>query len=169
MVDVNLDVNAFADEVPSGPIPAGRYTVMIAGSVLRDTSTGGKMVVMDFAVDEGQFKGRHLFENLNLWHSNPKVSEISKRQLANIAKSCGFSDVLRRTEELNGRRLVVQVDVDGEYNTVKRHFALAPAGGLLGRAPVSGIVPQPTPPEVSPANLTGQNQPFTNNSNPPWV
>lgn len=174
MVDVNLDIRQFADEVPSGPVPAGRYICMIAGSVIKDTASGGRMIVVDFQIDEGQYRGRHVFENLNLWHSNPTVSEIAKKQLANIAKSCGFSDVLRRTEDLNGRRLALQIEVDGSYNSVKRHYAMAAVpGGIANRGPVaqtaapSGIVPPPTPPAVSPQNLTGQNQPL--GGNPPWV
>lgn len=173
MVDVNLDIRQFADEVPSGPVPAGRYVCQVSGSIIKDTSSGGRMIVVDFQIDEGQFRGRHVFENLNLWHSNPTVSEIAKKQLANIAKSCGFNDVLRRTEELNGRRLALQIEVDGSYNVVKRHYAMtAVPGGISNRqtAPPTnppGIVPPPTPPAVSPQNLTGQNQSL--GGNPPWV
>lgn len=144
MVELNLNLADYQEELPSSPLPPGRYPVVVAMTTVKTTQNGDKMISVDYQVDTGDHRGRHVFENLNLWHKSTTVAEIAKRQLANIARACGITSVLRRTEDLHGKRLYIQVDVDRNYNVVKKHFGVTQVDALGGPArstmpPVSAV------------------------------
>jgi len=52
------------------------------------------MLTAKFQVVEGEFKGRIIFENYLLEHSNPKVPEITFKKLDSYGKAIGLSNGL---------------------------------------------------------------------------
>lgn len=105
-----LNVNDVPEREEFTPVPPGAYTVMIVGSEIKDTKSGGQMIVLELDIQEGDHEGRKLFENLNIKNSNQKAVDIAYRTLAEIGKALGKTSI-KDTEELHNKRLVANVVV----------------------------------------------------------
>jgi hypothetical protein len=128
------------------PIPAGKYLAVITASEMKPTKSGnGSFLELTLQVVEGQFKGRLLWERLNLDNPNPLTVKIARSELAAICRAVGVMEP-RDSCELHNLPLVVSVkqktDADGEMrNEVK---------GYAKRETANGVKPaqnaNPTPP-----------------------
>ena len=115
------------------PIPAGEYPAVITESEIKVTKDGqGQYLKLKIEIIEGEFQGRLIFTNLNLWNQNPKASEIARRELATIAAATGkvgASD----SAEFHNIPMIVKVAVEpgsGEYgpqNRIKMYSAYGQA------------------------------------------
>lgn len=93
-------------------IPAGDYIVMIIDSEFRETKTQtGQYLRLKHKVISGEFKGRILWNNLNLDNPNPVAVEIANKTLNTICKACGKIGV-EDSEELHGIPMIAKVTVD---------------------------------------------------------
>ena len=106
-----LGFNASTVEPASGyePLPAGDYEVVITASDTQNTKAGtGKFVNLELQVLEGRYKGRKLFDRLNLWNPSSKAVEIAMATLSSI---CRAVNVLtpRDTSDLHNRPLLAKV------------------------------------------------------------
>ena len=111
------------------PIPAGEYPAVITESEIKVTKDGqGQYLKLKIEIIEGEFQGRLIFTNLNLWNQNPKAAEIARRELATIAAATGkvgASD----SAEFHNIPMIVKVAVEpgsGEYgpqNRIKMYSA----------------------------------------------
>jgi len=105
-------------------LPPGDYEVAIIDSDMRPTKNGeGEYLELQMDVLDGKWKGRKLFDRLNLKNKNPKAVEIAKATLSSI---CRAVEVLTPNDssDLHGRPLIAQVKVRndpqyGESNEVK--------------------------------------------------
>lgn len=77
------------DDVPDfEPIPAGKYRIQFTTSEMVATKNGnGEYLSMVAEVMDGEFKGRKLFERLNLVNQNEKAVEIAQRTLGSICRA----------------------------------------------------------------------------------
>lgn len=116
-----------ADSVDTGgdfeAIPEGWYKAAIVNDEERDTKAGnGSYIALEFEVLEGEYKGRHLWHNLNLNNPNQKAVEIARSHLAKICKAVGVPKP-KSTAELHGKPLMLKNKVreyDGnKYNDLK--------------------------------------------------
>lgn len=80
------------------PIPAGWYEMEITKSAIKTSKAGANYLALTFTVTEGEYKGRMVFVNLNLWHPNPKATEMAQRELAAICDACGMESIEDSTE-----------------------------------------------------------------------
>ena len=75
----NFDARAVEPIAEFEPIPAGKYLTAISTSEMKDTKNGnGSYLELEFAVLEGQYKGRKLWARLNLknpWSAPGKLSQ----------------------------------------------------------------------------------------------
>ena len=116
------------------PIPAGEYPAVITESEIKATKDGqGQYLKLKIEIIEGEFQGRLIFTNLNLWNQNPKAAEIARRELATIAAATGkvgASD----SAEFHNIPMIVKVAVEpgsGEYgpqNRIKMYYAYGQPG-----------------------------------------
>ena len=113
-------------------MPAGQYLVMVSDSEIKQTKSGtGQYLSLTLEVQEPeQFRGRKLFDNLNLWNSNQTAVEIAQRQLAQLVQGCGLS-AIGDSEELHFKSAIAIVKIEksdqyGDRNTIKGYKA---AGG----------------------------------------
>jgi hypothetical protein len=64
------------------PLPAGDYLVRMSRFEEKPTKNGaGKLISAGFEVVSGESKGRLVFHNFLVEHTNPKAQEIGNKQL----------------------------------------------------------------------------------------
>ena len=141
----------------SAPIPAGTYLAMITASEMKATKAGdGQFLKLEFTVLDGEFKGRKVFENLNIYNTNAQAQQIAQARLSAI---CHAVNVLKpmASEQLHNIPLKIIVSIKpaaGQYaasNGVKGvESALAGAASV----PSQAFASQAKPAVVTPAPAT---------------
>ena len=122
MTELNFDSNVIEPMGRFAPIPLDDYLVMITASEMKDTKPSpnkepGKYLNITFEVIEGEFKGRRIFDTLNLVNANTQTVEIAQRRLSSICRSVGVLHP-KDSAELHNLPLVVSVGIkaaDGQY------------------------------------------------------
>lgn len=77
------------------PIPAGDYLVRMNRFEEKPTRNGaGKIISAGFEVVSGEQKGRLIFHNFLVEHTNPKAQEIGNKQLDEYLKAVGVKEGL---------------------------------------------------------------------------
>jgi hypothetical protein len=94
------------------PLPVGEYLVVIVDSQQRPTRAGtGHYLELTLEVVGEKFKGRKLWDRLNLANPSEKAVQIANKALASICHAVGVpkpSD----SAELHGVPLVAAVDIE---------------------------------------------------------
>lgn len=111
----NIDFNAeeFYEEPRGGdfqPVPAGNYQAQIIQDEEKVSKNGDRYVQLTVQIAEGQFKGRLLWDSLNLWHSNEKPRSIARATFASICKAVGVKSP-RDTSAILNKTLVIGVGI----------------------------------------------------------
>lgn len=122
------------------PVPAGEYVAMITDSEMRPTRTGGQMLSLTHQIIEGEFKGRLVWESLNLVNSNPKTVSIAQGHLSAICHAVGVTQAIQDSDMLHNRPMAIRIEVDAQEgykprNRIKAWKAVAPAEVAPSRAP----------------------------------
>lgn len=100
----NVEPNA-----PMSPVPAGDYLVVISGDKLKETKSGtGKYLEIEMQIVEEEYKGRKLWDRLNLWNPSQQASQIAQRTLSAICHAVGVLQP-RDSSELHNKPLIVDV------------------------------------------------------------
>jgi hypothetical protein len=72
------------------PIPAGKYIAAITASEMKPTKAGdGSYLELTFQVLDGEYKGRLLWDRLNLDNPNELAVKIARSQLAAVCQAVG--------------------------------------------------------------------------------
>lgn len=147
------------------PIPAGEYLMATESSEVADTSKndGSKMLKFTFSVLDGQFKGRKVFVNLNLWNKNKVASEIGWRELGDLCRACGYYRDLEDTSALNGLPFRAKIGIRksagyADQNEIKEYIKKENTGGSVS-APVA----------TAAQNNYPDSQEATSGELPPWL
>jgi len=148
MVQLNFDANEVEPLGSFEPLPVGEYIVVISSSEMKDASTGrGQYLQLVYDVIEGDYKGRKLFDRLNLVNESTQAQEIAQRALSSICRAVGVMHP-QQSEELHDKPFVVKVVIrpaKGEYqasNAVREYKPLeeeqpaAPPAAAEKKAPV---------------------------------
>ena len=129
MVELNFDVEA-VEPSSFGPLPPGEYEGEIVACDLKQTRTGTNMLAIEIQTDKGK-----VWDNLHLWHTNPKAVEVAKARLAMIGMALGMQKI-PDSDLLLAKRITVRVGIqenNPQYNEV------------LGYAASMGVAPAPAP------------------------
>ena len=139
------------------PIPAGRYTAAIIKSETKSTKDGkGSYLKLEIDILDGQYKGRKIFENLNLENANETTVKIAQVTLANICRAVGVLHP-KDSSELHHKpmsvRVVIEPEKDGmpAQNRIKGWDAIGPAKAPESVAPANAKPwerPAPKPEET---------------------
>lgn len=138
MAFFRFDPNSVAPQAPMGVIPAGDYIVQITESEMVDLKSGnGQALKLTMEVIDGQYKGRKLWERLNVIHTNEKAQSIAQSQLSAICHALGVTK-LEDTAILHFKPMKVGVKVeaaDDKYPESNRvtGFSAATAGGSFSQ------------------------------------
>jgi len=136
MATVNYQTTG-EQESDYSPIPAGDYVAHIKDSGLKDAKSGGKYLGLTWEIlSPENFKGRLIFENLNLWHDNNQAKEIAQKSMNSICIAAGKPEGVRDSGELHNKAMTLKIAVKtdpqyGDSNVIKKHSAIA------GQAPVA--------------------------------
>lgn len=171
MASLNFNANEVAPSSGFEVIPPGTVVELHAteADVKPAKSGNGDKLELTFEVTQPEeFKGRKVWESLNIAHSNPVAQKIGQERLSALCHATGQLHV-SDTEELLWKPFVATLDVEsytksnggsGEKNVVKKYHigdaapppekaALAPAPAP---APARPSAPPPSPrPAAQPA------------------
>ena len=109
------------------PFPDGEYKCLIVTTEDRETKRGdGMYLSIEYEVLEGQYRGRKIWENLNLINPSEKAVEIAKGQLSAICRAIGIEN-LDDTDQLMNKVLVLKLGIKvdekyGDQNKIKGYF-----------------------------------------------
>lgn len=116
------------------PLPAGKYTAAITESEEKETQAGtGSYHALTFEILDGEFKGRKLWENLNL--NNPSAEAVAIAR-ASLSAICRAVNVLTPSDtvELHNIPMTITVglskrkDTGEMQNRIKGYEAKGAAG-----------------------------------------
>lgn len=124
-MDLNFNANGIEDVADFELIPSGWYPAVIENTEQRECNDGvSKMMMVTFVIIDGQFKGRKLWTNLNLWHKSEKATEFAKRTLATIVRAQGKS-VIGNSSELHNVPMGIKVKAEKRNDTGEMHNSIA--------------------------------------------
>lgn len=123
------------------PLPVGDYVVVIESSEKKKAATGENNYYLQFVynVVEGDFKGRKIFDRLNVENESDQAQTIAKRALASICMATGQHHP-HNTEELHDKPFTVNVGIrpaKGEYgpSNVIKGYKMANGDKIGSSAP----------------------------------
>jgi len=127
-------------------IPPGRYLAVMTESVMKPTKAGdGRYLEMTFQIIEGPYKGRNLWDRLNLENPSDMAVKIARGTLSSI---CRAVNVLTPKDSVDLHNLPIVVKValnpmpDGDVgNRIKGYF---PREGMT----VPNVSPAPVAPKA---------------------
>lgn len=130
------------------PLPVGEYVAMIVDSEEKPTQAGtGSYVKLVIEVVDGQFKGRKLFENLNLDNPSQEAVNIARATLSAICRAVGVLTP-DDTVQLHNIPMTIKVgmekrkDTGDMQNRIKGYKSRVDASAIGGNAPSQpGSVP----------------------------
>ena len=167
MAQFNFDASQVAPQASTGPLPAGTYLAHITESDVQPLKSGnGEGLKLTFEIIDGQFKGRKVWENLNIRHSNEDTQRIAQSQLSALCHAVNVIKLLD-TAALHFKPVRINVTVreaQGIYkasNNIKGYEAV---GELVIRAPAY----TPPPAAETPAWPTAE-QEAAKSKAPAWA
>jgi hypothetical protein len=132
MARFQFDSFSVAPQAPMGVIPAGTYTAHITESDVVELKSGnGKGLKLTFEVIDGQFKGRKVWEHLNVIHTNEQAQGIAQSQLSTICRATGVTK-LEDTASLHFKPIKITVAIkpaSGDYKEGNSIKGYEPANG----------------------------------------
>lgn len=141
-----FDPSQHQDMRDFAPVPPGKYIAKATSSELKDTSTGGQMLVINFDIVAGQYTGKSFTSRLNLVNSNPTAVKIANEELATLSRACGLGAV-NDSDQLNGIAIVATLKLEpgqGKYG---------PSNAATGYSTAQGLTAPPENPEPDAATL----------------
>jgi hypothetical protein len=152
------------------PIPAGEYLCVITASDEKPTKAGnGSYLELEFEVIDGPYKGRKLWDRLNLANPNELAVKIARATLSAICRAVGVMEP-KDSCELHDLPLFVKVRVEKRADTDE------PSNVIKGYRSRQGTALDPVPPHGS-AELRQSSSPKLRDSGaqaqaasggPPW-
>ncbi len=80
----------------------GKYPVLIKVAEIRQTKAGtGHYIYLDEEILDGDRKGQHLFDQINIQNPSAQCVEIGLRTLSALARAIGLQTVTDTTQLLN--------------------------------------------------------------------
>jgi hypothetical protein len=126
-----FDANNVEPSAPRENLPPDDYVMHIKASEMKPTKKGnGQYLLLDLEVLEGPFKGRHVFDRLNLDNPNETAVEIANKTLSAICHAVGVLRV-KDSNQLHNRKMIVTVDVE-------KQEGYSPSNAVKGYKPLDG-------------------------------
>lgn len=171
MAGLNFNATEVEPQSDFSPIPQGKYLVMAVDSTLvRNKKNTGDLLKMTYEVVEPQeYRGRKIFDNINVKHDNSQAEQIGQRQLSSICHAVGVLNI-QDSVELHNIPFVVDVIIDEQpgyspKNEVKGYFDGKGDGpkssGNAGAAPAAQPAAETQP-------QTGETPATAAPEKPPW-
>jgi len=87
-MDLNFNADQHEDMSDFSILPKGWYLVTVTKDEKRTSeSSGNSYLALEYTVMDGNFKGRKIFNNLNLFHPKTEVKQMAERELATLCRA----------------------------------------------------------------------------------
>lgn len=146
--DLNDSTYSAENNAPSGdysPIPPGVYTLLIDAAEIKQTRAGDDMLKITLRVDDGEFAGRLLWENLVYGHSSEKVQNIARSKMAAMQRALGKE--CKGPDDFVGGVFQGKVGISpasGNYGPSNRLDRVVEGGAATQSAPAAPAQPSTT-------------------------
>ena len=145
MAQFNFDASQVAPQQSVGPLPAGTYLAHIVESDVQPLKSGnGEGLKLTFEIIDGQFKGRKVYENLNIRHTSEDTQRIAQSQLSALCHAVNVIKLMD-TAALHFKPVRINVTVReavGQYKASNNIKGYEAAGGGIS-APATAPTPAP--------------------------
>jgi hypothetical protein len=145
MAQFNFDASQVAPQQSVGPLPAGTYLAHIIESDVQPLKSGnGEGLKLTFEIIDGQFKGRKVWENLNIRHTSEDTQRIAQSQLSALCHAVNVIKLMD-TAALHFKPVRINVTVReavGQYKASNNIKGYEAAGGGIS-APATAPTPAP--------------------------
>ena len=133
MANLNdIDMSNVEAETVRGAVPAGEYQAIIVDSGDKSPKSGGAPYLeLVLQIVDPEYKGRKVWDRLNLRHTNPQTVLIAKQRLKAIMDAVGVARV-SDSQQLHNRQLTVTLDVreyDGKLSNEVKGYAAKRSSG----------------------------------------
>lgn len=143
MANFSFDASAVAPQIINGVLPAGTYLAHVTESDIRPLASGnGQGLKLTLEIIDGQYKGRRVWDNMNIEHNNETTQRIAQAQLSALCHAVNVIK-LEDTSALHYKPVRVKVTVreaDGKYQE---------SNNIKGYESASGATPTPAPVAVT--------------------
>ena len=152
--DTSFDATSVEPTTAQDLLPSGKYRAQIVESEMRVTKNGmGQFLWLMLDIIEGDYKGRKIFDQLNLVNPNPTTVEIAQRTLSAICHATGKMHV-SDSEELHLIPMTIQVKIRPPKNGYGESNAIAYLPSERSCAPRSAKpAPAAAPPSAAPPKM----------------
>ena len=112
--NLNLSDEQYVDDREGFELlPAGEYKAhIIKSSADTNKKETGIILTLEFDILEGQYKGRKIWDRLNIQHENSQAEEIGRRQLRKLVEILGLPLTLDDSEKLHFKPVIVVLKVE---------------------------------------------------------
>lgn len=149
----NFNTDTIAD-VSFEPVPPGKYKLVLAQEEIKISKSGSRYVATQMEIIDGQYKGRKIFNNFNLWNASPKAAGIAMSEMKQLCLACGKRGVVGDTAELRGIPFDAEVGVEkrdgfSAQNTIEKYYEAGSTTTTVAAqpaAPASGLSAAQPPP-----------------------
>lgn len=139
---ITFDATGVAPRTGFDPLPNGDYRAMIVESAVKETKDKkGKYLQLNWQILDGDYKGRIVFDRLNVQNPSETAQKIGQEQLSAV---CHATGVLKLTSsaQLHNIPVTIKVRVKEEkgydpQNEVKKYTAIAGAVPAATGAPAA--------------------------------
>lgn len=130
-----------ATPMSRGPLPDGKYEVVITRSDIKATKSGdGEYIELEMQVTSGEHSGRRHWERLNVSNPNKKAEDIAQAALGQLCLAVGLQD-MTDTEQLHDIPFVVALEIDRKDPTRNRIVGYSAASAAQPKAPAAPARP----------------------------
>lgn len=113
MAKLGFDLTEVKESTGYAPIPAGEYIAMVISEQMKTTQSGnGEYLALQIQIIEGEYEGRKVFENLNIFNANEQAQQIARSNLKSLGIACGLGGEFTDTSELIERPFVIRLGID---------------------------------------------------------
>lgn len=138
-MNFSFDASQVNPTIAYEPIPAGTYLAHIVETDVKPTQSGGQYLKTVFEVLEGPFKGRKIFNNLNIQNNNANTQKWALADLSAICHATGNIQ-LTDTSALHYKPMKIKVTISppkGDFeasNRIKGYEAANSTGQVAHHA-----------------------------------
>ncbi|MFA5186718.1 MAG: DUF669 domain-containing protein [Patescibacteria group bacterium] len=147
-------------------IPPSKVPVLVESAEVKATKAGtGYFLKLTLSIIDGPYKGRKLFDNINLQNPSAQCVEIGLRQLSALGQAIGVQAISDSSQLVN-KTCIAHVKVKDDQNYVRTYSSTAAAVNAPQQPPSAPAQAQGAPAgqQVNPAPAPQPTQ-----QKPPWA
>ena len=136
------------------PLEPGQYQAVVMDAELKDTSTGGKQLVLQWEITGPRHEGRFDWDRHNVENASPKSVQIARENLAKICECVGVTgfDFEDGCYAIRNKPVEITVQIEPASGKYAASNSI-PIGGYKALTPSAQSVP---PPLTTDTNRTGE-------------